>query len=90
MTVLTTVESATEPKQQKKAKQRNRGQLDTVAMKVLMSVLYAARMARFDLLRAVGALAAKVTKRDSNCDKQLHRLMRYIHSSLHLRQVGWI
>ena len=61
--------NAADIKQQGEAKQRNRGQLHTTAMKVPMSVLHAARMARFDLLRAVGALATKVTKWDRVCDK---------------------
>jgi hypothetical protein len=59
-------------------------------MRVLMSVLYAARMARLDLLRAVGGLAQRVTKWTPECDKQLHRLMCYIHSTLHYRMVGWV
>ena len=58
--------------------------------KVLMKVLYAARMARFDLLRAVGALATKITKWDELCDRRLYRLMCYIQSSLHLRLVSWV
>ena len=77
-------------KHKEEAKQKDRGQLDKTAMKVLMSVLYAARMARFDVLRAVGALATKVTKWNSQCDRELHWLMCDINSSLHLRQVGWI
>ena len=55
-----------------------------------MKVLYGARMARFDLLRAVCALACCVTKWDTNCDRKLHRLMCYINSTLHYRQVGWV
>ena len=66
------------------------GVLQPYAAKVLMKVLYAARMARYDLLRAVGALAACVTKWDANCDKRLHRLMCYVHHTLHLRMVGWV
>jgi hypothetical protein len=64
------------------------GTLQPIAAKVLMKVLYAARMARFDLLRAVGALACCVTKWDAECDKRLHRLMCYIQHTLHLRMVG--
>jgi hypothetical protein len=55
-----------------------------------MKVLYGARMARFDLLRAVCALACNVIKWDTYCDRKLHRLMCYIHSTLHYRQVGWV
>ena len=42
------------------------GQLQPIAARVLMKVLYAARVCRFDLLRAVGSLATKVTKWDSD------------------------
>ena len=66
------------------------GTLQPFAAKVLMKVLYAARMARFDLLRAVGALASCVTKWDELCDKRLHRLMCYLHHTLHLRMVVWV
>eukprot|EP00972_Heterocapsa_arctica_P074399 10979539-Heterocapsa_arctica.AAC.1 len=50
-----------------------------------MKILDGARLARFDLLRAVGALATKITKWDSRCDRMLHRLVCYIHSSLYLK-----
>ena len=55
-----------------------------------MKILYAARMARMDLLRAVCQLATQVTKWMSKCDKRLHQLVCYINSSLHLRMVGWV
>eukprot|EP00972_Heterocapsa_arctica_P015628 2300541-Heterocapsa_arctica.AAC.1 len=41
------------------------GALQDIACKVLMKILYGARLAMFDLLRAVGALATKITKWDS-------------------------
>ena len=47
-----------------------------------MKILFAARMARYDLLRAVQGLAARVTKWSVDCDKALHRLICYIHSTL--------
>ena len=63
--------------------------LSSYASTVLMKVLYAARMARFDLLRCVGGLASMVTKWDAACDRQLYRLMCYIETTLHLRMVSW-
>ena len=39
-----------------------KGFLAPIAARVLIKVLFAARMARFDLLRAVQGLAARVTK----------------------------
>ena len=47
-----------------------------------MEILYGARLARFDLLRPIAALASKITKWDTVCDRMLHRLVCYINSSL--------
>ena len=55
-----------------------------------MKILYAARLARFDLLRAVSFLATKVTKWDAGCDKALHRLICDINSTLDYRLKGYI
>ena len=66
------------------------GQLQPIAARVLMKILYAARMCRFDLLRAVCVLAQRVTKWDATCDRRLHRLICYIHGSLGKRLVGWV
>ena len=70
--------------------QADEGQLQPIASRVLMKVLYAARVCRFDLLRAVGTLAQKVTVWDASCDHRLHRLMSYIAHHTHLRLTGWI
>ena len=45
--------------------------LQPIATKVLMKILYAARLARFDLLRAIGMLSTMITKWDSFCDQKL-------------------
>ena len=55
-----------------------------------MKILYAARMARFDLLKATNSLACKLTKWDEKCDLQLRRLVAYIWSSLGKRLVGYV
>ena len=68
----------------------SRGKLHDIAARVLMKVLYAARMARPDLLRATNFLATKVTKWDTVCDKALHRLISYIHHSLELKLTNWV
>ena len=44
------------------AEAETKGKLSPIASRVLMKLLFAARMARFDLLRAVQGLAARVTK----------------------------
>ena len=40
----------------------NQGRLQSIAASILMTILYAARMARFDLLRATCKLACYTTK----------------------------
>ena len=45
-----------------------KGKLAPIASRVLMKLLFAARMARFDLLRAVQGLASRVTKWSVDCD----------------------
>ena len=64
------------------------GELSHIASRVLMKVLYAGRIARFDLLRPVGFLAQRVTKWDSFCDRALHKLMCYVNSSLDVHMYG--
>ncbi|CAE8592117.1 unnamed protein product [Polarella glacialis] len=57
------------------------GKLADAACSVLMNILYGARLARFDLLKAVAGLASKVTKWLVSCDKKLFRLMCYINDT---------
>ena len=54
------------------------GALTFVACSLLMKVLWAARLARPDLLRAVNHLATTVTKWTSKSDSMMCRLMGYI------------
>eukprot|EP00435_Cladocopium_sp_Y103_P009439 s1446_g2.t1 len=67
-----------------------KGVLAPIAARVLMKILFAARMARFDLLRAVQGLAARVTKWSYDCDRALHRLVCYIHSTLDLKLKAFV
>jgi len=55
------------------------GKLGPHAAKILMKVLYAARMCRYDLLFAVCSLARNITKWSRACDKKMHRLISYCH-----------
>ena len=55
-----------------------------------MKILFAARMARFDLLRATQSLASRVTKLSIECDVALHRLVSYIHCTKHHFLEGFI
>jgi hypothetical protein len=67
-----------------------KGKLANVAAKILMKVFYAARLARFDLLRAIGHLACHITKWAEDCDRRLHHLMCYVNSTLKHRLTGWV
>ena len=53
-----------------------------------MQVLFAARMARPDLLKAINYLARRITLWTKLCDRLLHRLMCYINSTLDLAMVS--
>lgn len=66
------------------------GHLASIASRVLMKILYAARMARYDLLRPTCYLATKVTKWTRRCDRLLHRLVSYINSSIELTMVAFV
>eukprot|EP00435_Cladocopium_sp_Y103_P043739 s3220_g12.t1 len=66
------------------------GRLQPIASKVLMKILFAARMARPDLLRATQSLASRVTKWSAECDIALHRLVSYVNSSTDLFLEGFV
>ena len=70
--------------------EKHRGILAPIASKVLMKILYAARVGRFDLLRLVCWLATRVSKWSITCDVALHRLVSYINSTLDLACYGWV
>ena len=67
-----------------------KGELAAKASKVIMKILYGARFARFDLLRAVCRLACHISRWTAACDRRLHRLVSYIHSSTHHRMYRWV
>ena len=66
------------------------GVLQPIAASILMQMLYGARYARPDLLRAITLLARKMTKWRPMQDIQLHRLVCYMKASLHHRQYAWV
>jgi len=63
--------------------------LASVALKSLMKVLYAARMCRFDVLRATCVLARRVSTWDRDCDRRLHRLMCYLKHTQTMVNIGF-
>ena len=66
-----------DPDQDKEPK----GILASCAASILMKLLYTARLARFDLLKAITTLASRLTTWTRRCDKQLTRLVDYVHST---------
>ena len=50
------------------------GALSKIACKVWMKIMYIARFARPDLLRAVGVLSTMITKWDTLCDRKFFRV----------------
>ena len=67
-----------------------KGVLATSACAILMKILYCARLARFDLLRGVCALASFVSRWTEACDMKLYRLMCYIRQSLKYRLICYV
>ena len=61
----------------------------TAAARVIMKVMYAAIMARPDLLRSIAYQARCLTKRTQDQGKTLHRLIAYINNSLGYRMYAW-
>ena len=55
-----------------------------------MKILFAARMARYDLLRPTCYLATKITKWSARCDRALHRLVCYINCSPDIKMTTWV
>ena len=66
------------------------GVLQPIAARVLMKILYGARMARPDLLRAVCHAASCVTKWTVQNDHDLFRLVCYINSTLDYKLTSWV
>ena len=66
------------------------GKLQPIASRVLMKILFAERMAKWDLLRATQSLASLVTKWSRDCDTALRGLVSCINSALDLRMQGFI
>ena len=67
------------------------GVLAQHASSILMSLLYTARYARYDLLRPVCALASMVSRWNVHCDRMLFRLMCYVHTTMsEVTQVGFV
>ena len=66
------------------------GKLARTALKVLMKLMYSARLVRYDLLRPVGVLTRLITRWTPQCDEKLDKLMAYVRATLDLKLYGYI
>ena len=66
------------------------GDLQPIAAQVCMKILYGARAARYDLLRAIRGLATCFTKWTTTNDRQLVRFIAYLNSTLELKMIGHV
>ena len=64
--------------------------LGDMAAIMLMTLLYSARVGRFDLFKPITFLAKRITRWDEACDRRLHRLMCYLYTTQDYRMMGWI
>jgi hypothetical protein len=65
-------------------------QFNIEAARVIMKIMYAARMARPDLIRTISSVARFLTKWNEQTDKRLQRLMSYIHHSYSYRMYAYM
>ena len=66
------------------------GELAASACSVLMKDLWAARLGRPDLTKAITALASKVSKWSRNHDRMLYRLMSYMWTTRDYELLGYV
>ena len=60
-----------------------KGKLSDVCSRIVLKVLFFARIARPDLFQSVNTLAREVTRWTQACDRRLLRLISYIHTTRH-------
>ncbi len=87
---LPPIESAASSAQPNRKPKQTCNTLTRLAASVLAKVLYGARNCRFDLMRTEHYLLLFLHKWDKECDHILHRRMRFIHSELDLKRMGWV
>ena len=68
----------------------NKGVLSSVCSRIVLKILYLARLSRPDLLYAVNTLAREVTRWNVACDKRLQRLIAYIHHTVNYEQYSYV
>ena len=88
--VATTTKSTADDKPPVPDHELNPGRLAPIAPKILMMMLYGARSARPDLLRAIAHLARFLTKWCTWHDDELNHLVSYVSNSLGYRHFGYM
>jgi len=74
----------------RKSKSGEQGQLGHIAAMMLMTLMYSARVARYDILQAINYLAKRITRWDAKNDRRLHRLMCYVHATADYNMMGFM
>ena len=77
------------PKEEEVA-ESTQGALANHAASILMKLLYAARICRFDLLRSINNLARKITKWSVKEDAGFLHLISYVHHTKHHKMIDWV
>ena len=67
----------------------NKNTFNSPVARVIMKLMYAARIARPDLLRTISFLSRYLTEWDQLSQKRLHRLMAYINNTTQYRMYAW-
>lgn len=67
-----------------------KGRLYTIAAMILMTFMYQARTARYDVQKAINFMAKRISCWDMSVDYHLHNLVCYLSWSKDRTQIGWI
>lgn len=65
-----------------------KGRLRTIAAMVLMTVMYSARIARYDLQEPIEFLTKRIACWGPLCDQVMHTLLCYVHKSMNCCMTG--
>ena len=67
-----------------------KGELSSVAARIVLKVLYLSRMGRPETLWSVNTLARQVTKWSAACDRRMHRLASYLNRTKNWCQLCYV
>ena len=74
----------------KEEEMKSVGELSQVCSQIVLKCFYLARVGRPDILWSVNTLARSITKWTKSCDKQLNRLISYIHHTCEYKQYCYV